>query len=204
VTGRALSVGEAAGHLASARIEVTPHQYFIWVGNPCQQRKNIPLLLQAFEAHHAAHSGHRLVLVVPAAKRPAILAMAPAKRLGAALLLLSGIESTLRDALYACAAALVFPSTCEGFGYPVVEAMVQGCPPIAAAAGPAAEIVGGAVPLCADFQVESFAALMRTHAGMSASQRTDLSERLRLRAGHFSVSRMAEATLKVFSAALGQ
>jgi alpha-1,3-rhamnosyl/mannosyltransferase len=46
------------------------------------------------------------------------------------------------DALFAAAAALVFPSIHEGFGLPLLEAMARGCPILAANASAIPEIVG--------------------------------------------------------------
>ncbi|HEU5070291.1 MAG TPA: glycosyltransferase family 1 protein [Verrucomicrobiae bacterium] len=199
-----LAVTEAKNLIEHEAIPVKLREYFIWVGNPGQERKNIPLLLQAFVAHRKVFPEHRLVMVVPQSARGALMERELARQVGSSLVLLSGISGQLRDALYACAAALVFPSTCEGFGYPVAEAMAQGCPPIAAATGPAAEIVGGAVPLCADFQPQSFVQRMRECVGLREAQRASDAEKLRRRAEEFSIKRMAAATLKVLSGALGQ
>jgi alpha-1,3-rhamnosyl/mannosyltransferase len=46
------------------------------------------------------------------------------------------------EALYATASALVFPSTYEGFGLPLLEAMGHGCPILAANASAIPEVVG--------------------------------------------------------------
>jgi glycosyltransferase involved in cell wall biosynthesis len=51
------------------------------------------------------------------------------------------VSDLTRDVLYHYAIALLFPSRCEGFGYPIVEAMRQGCPCIALEASPAKEIL---------------------------------------------------------------
>lgn len=52
-------------------------------------------------------------------------------------------ESEL-DGLYRSATALVFPSTYEGFGNPVLEAMARGCPVIASRAASIPEVLGDA------------------------------------------------------------
>ena len=50
-------------------------------------------------------------------------------------------------ALYGDAACLVFPSLCEGFGLPPLEAMASGTPVIASAVSSLPEVVGGAAML---------------------------------------------------------
>lgn len=48
------------------------------------------------------------------------------------------------DDLYANATALIFPSTYEGFGFPILEAMAQGCPVITCNNSSLPEVVGDA------------------------------------------------------------
>ena len=55
---------------------------------------------------------------------------------------LGRIPRAVLDGLYRQAVALVFPSKYEGYGLPVVEAMVRGCPVVAANAGSLPEVVG--------------------------------------------------------------
>lgn len=54
-------------------------------------------------------------------------------------------------ALYSCAAALLFPSWLEGFGWPVLEALACGCPVITTNRDPMREVAGEAaiyIPPC--------------------------------------------------------
>lgn len=60
-----------------------------------------------------------------------------------------GLSAAQLEAAYALAHALVFPSKCEGFGWPVVEAQACGCPVICSdrtslpeVAGPGARVLG--------------------------------------------------------------
>ena len=66
--------------------------------------------------------------------------------LGARVLFFNGLQPQALQALYAQAAALLFPSLAEGFGWPIVEAMACGCPVITTAEPPMNE-VGGDVAL---------------------------------------------------------
>jgi glycosyltransferase involved in cell wall biosynthesis len=50
----------------------------------------------------------------------------------------------LLEALYNCATALLFPSTCEGFGWPIAEAHACGCPVICTEREPMTEVAGSA------------------------------------------------------------
>jgi glycosyltransferase involved in cell wall biosynthesis len=52
--------------------------------------------------------------------------------------------SELLEALYNCATALLFPSTFEGFGWPIAEANACGCPVICTDREPMTEVAGNA------------------------------------------------------------
>jgi glycosyltransferase involved in cell wall biosynthesis len=56
---------------------------------------------------------------------------------------LSNPPTEVIQALYSVAAALLFPSLYEGFGWPPVEAQACGCPVVASNAGSLAEVLGG-------------------------------------------------------------
>ncbi len=72
--------------------------------------------------------------------------------LGRRVRLLGWVEPRKMPALYAGASLLLAPSTFEGFGLPVVEAMAQGTPVLAAGAKSIPETAGGA---CLLFKVDS-------------------------------------------------
>ncbi len=52
------------------------------------------------------------------------------------------------EALYNRAFAMIFPSTFEGFGWPVIEAQACGCPVLCSDAGSLPEVVGGSAFVC--------------------------------------------------------
>jgi glycosyltransferase involved in cell wall biosynthesis len=53
-------------------------------------------------------------------------------------------DSETLEALYNCATALLFPSTFEGFGWPIAEAHACGCPVLCADREPMVEVAGDA------------------------------------------------------------
>jgi glycosyltransferase involved in cell wall biosynthesis len=57
---------------------------------------------------------------------------------------LPGVTDELLEALYNCAVALLYPSTCEGFGWPIAEAQACGCPVLCADRAPMTEVAGPA------------------------------------------------------------
>jgi len=80
-------------------------------------------------------------------------------------------------ALYRHAAWFIFPSLYEGFGLPPLEAMANGCPVLAARAGPTAEIYGNAVLYFDPHDPASLAALLRQVMQDADVQRDALRQR---------------------------
>ena len=102
------------------------------------KRKNHALLARAMRSVVEARPGTTLVLAGPR-RHPAV----PSPDL-AWMQTLGFVSDAELGALYRNAAALVMPSTYEGFGLPVLEAMRQGTPVICARSSSLPEVAGDA------------------------------------------------------------
>ena len=121
-----------------ARHGLKPARYALVVGNPAAHKN-----LSALTAAADALGRHGLVLAVAGAADPAVFRSGGGVAAEAARVLGRVSDAELR-ALYENALCLIFPSRYEGFGLPPLEAMVCGCPVIAAHAGAVPEVCGPA------------------------------------------------------------
>jgi mannosyltransferase len=108
-------------------------------------------------------------------------------------------DETLRD-LYRSAAALAYPSRCEGFGFPPLEAMACGCPVVAMGASSIPEVVGDAGMLLSSENPMTVAEALR--AVRVPEHRRALVARGLQRAGRFSWDRTADETVAAYERAI--
>ena len=123
--------------------------------------KNHRTLLEAFAKVIAVRDG--AVLVLTGAAGPAEGDVASAiEELGLtnSVRRLGRVPTEELDALFRDAVALVYPSTYEGFGLPLAEAMAVGCPVIASDRTALPEVVGGAGILLDPDDVDGWADAM--------------------------------------------
>lgn len=173
---------------------VTP-PFLLFVGT-LEPRKGIEALLRAHG--RVSHQRGDVTLVVvgargwgklPSLDRPGVA------RLGA-------VSDDDLDALYRRAAALAYPSEYEGFGLPVLEAMVRGCPVVTSDATSLPEVVGDAgitVPL-GDLDALAGSLLQMV---VDADRRRELAAAGRVRAQQFRWDTSLEAHLAAYRAASG-
>lgn len=99
------------------------------------------------------------------------------------------LEYLPRDQLVALirgARALVFPSIYEGFGLPVIESMMLGTPVMTSNVSSLPEVAGDAALLVDPYSIDDMAKAIRA-LDHDQDLRTELSERGRIHAQHFSV-----------------
>lgn len=119
-----------------------PERFVLWCGT-LEPRKNVGGLLAAFAELAARDPDVHLVLVGPPGwgelpTRP------PPGPWESRVLHLGRLSAADLHAAYAAASAFCFPSTWEGFGLPVLEAMSVGTPVVTSRGTSMAEVVGDA------------------------------------------------------------
>jgi glycosyltransferase involved in cell wall biosynthesis len=112
--------------------------------------------------------------------------------------MLSNVSSEDLRALYSAAYGLLFPSLCEGFGWPIIEAQACGCPVFASGRPPMTEIGGEAAVYFNPEEYDEAANIIRRHL----SYRSEMCAAGLLNARRFSAANTAAAYVRLYSAAI--
>ena len=134
--GRVFAIHEAASEQMRPA-EPHPGRYFLFVGT-IEPRKNVPGLIASWRVVRQRHPDVKLLIA------GRTRADAPAIPPEPGLELVGEVPDADLPALYSGAIALVYPSSYEGFGLPVVEAMQCGTAVIASDTAALVEVSGGA------------------------------------------------------------
>ncbi len=174
------------------------HPYVAWVGT-MEPRKNVSGLLSAFSMLAADRLDLQLVMIGPKGWGPqleALLSPLPST-VRARVRALGFLSDEDRGAVVAGASAFCYPSTKEGFGLPVLEAMAQGTPVVTSAGTATEEVTADAGLVVDPMRADAIAdALDRVLA--DAVLADDLSAAGRARAAVLTWTRAAEATSVVY------
>lgn len=164
------------------------------------KHKNLPVLLRAFQFVRKRQPMVRLVRV--GAPNPTTLELsALAEQLGIADYITYMRPNTEELAiLYNACDVFVHPSTYEGFGAPLVEAMASGLPVIASNAASIPEVVGNGGVVIDPYDVNGFASEATKILTDDVLAR-QMTERGMVRSQHFSWEKCAKDTLKTYEAA---
>lgn len=191
------------GAKESAEVKQTYNlgRYMLTVGT-LEPRKNVVRLLQAFAVVRAEHKDITLVHCGPQGWLFDDI-LREVQRLGIhdSVRFLGRVPLDDLVKLYNAAELFVYPSTYEGFGLPVLEAMACGCPVVTSAVSSLPEVAGDAAILIDPYSVDELSAALQR-----ALSDTVLAEQLRgqgpARAATFSWSRCAGETVAAYKRAL--
>ncbi len=146
LTGGVQHESEAVMSLTQPKLLHKP-PYLLYVGSRSRY-KNFAALLEAFaslsDTKLFAASDYRLHVAGGGAWTADERAHIASRRLGDRVLLTPKVSETALATLYRGAALFVYPSLHEGFGFPPLEAMSQGCPVLASNTSSMPEICGNA------------------------------------------------------------
>lgn len=182
-------VADAALRALRERFRLHARRVVLHVGS-CAPRKNIELILRALENVDACF------VQIGGAFTPAQQRLI-GERLRARVLQVSSVSNDALRAWYHLADVFVFPSTYEGFGMPVLEAMASGVPVICARAGSLPQVAGDAAWLIEPDAVAQLVDALDTLLNDSA-RAAELRVRGWARARAFTWERTARETLAVY------
>jgi glycosyltransferase involved in cell wall biosynthesis len=184
------------------RLGIGMRPYFLNVANP-QPRKNMPHLVSSFYRFLAACPEWQGVLVLAGDSRSGWDTGALEEAIHSVpqftdrVLRVGGVPEHDLPTLYSCALAFVFPSSYEGFGLPVLEAMACGAPVICADVTSLPEVAGDAALLVSPEDNSALSQAMQCLA-KSESRRSELREKGFRQAGRFTWSGTAERVVEAY------
>lgn len=175
-----------------------PEQYVLYLGG-YSARKNVPLLMQAYQRLGKIRRGRKLVLAgsLTRVAKNELVKLVSQLDLESDILWLGHTREEDLVALYNGAELFVYPSLYEGFGLPVLEAMACGTPVVASRAGSLAEVAGDAALLIEPDDEAGLAYAMQ-QVIETPLVKVDLKQRGLGRAAAFSWERCAHETLAVY------
>lgn len=174
--------------------------YLLYVGK-IEPRKNLDALITAFDAIADEFPGHQLALAGnPGWNYEHVLAAAAASGHSGRVHLAGFVQDADLPAVYAGATLFVYPSSYEGFGFPVLEAMACGAPVITSNVSSLPEVAGDAALMVDPKDAVALAGAMRrvlADEGLRGQMRTaGLAQ-----AARFTWDRTARRTLQVYEEA---
>ncbi len=171
--------------------------YFLYPAITYPHKQHV-VLLEAFALLARSHPEVRLVLTGGAASAEAdVQARMRRADLDGRVLRTGRVPSEQLESLFAAATAVAVPSCYEGFGLPVLEAMVRGVPVIAAAAGSLPEVARSADLVAAD-DVDAWAAAVGAALPESPADRAQRIAAGHARAARFTPERTATGLLRAY------
>lgn len=189
----------SAAAIAEAREKLgIPFERYVLIVGSIEPRKNIGAMLRAWPSIVTAEPD--LGLVIAGSRGGAqVFAGAQLDEVPRNVHFTGYVPHELLPPLYAGALALVYPTLCEGFGLPPLEAMASGAPVITSMNSALPEVVGDAAleldPARPETIVEAVVRLAR-----SAELQREMRERGLARSAQFSWERCATATSQVLEA----
>lgn len=182
----------------SEAVASLPPRYLLCVGS-LEPRKNLATLLRAYARLPAElRRSHPVLLAGPPGwKFEPVWEEVRFLGLERQVRRLGFTSETTLATLYRRATAFVFPSIYEGFGLPPLEAMASGAPVLCSDIPAVSEVVGDAALRVPPHDVEAWREGLETILS-DEDLRTRLRSRGVERAGGFTWSRCAEATLGVY------
>lgn len=170
-----------------------PYLLYVSTLNP---RKNHQRLVEAWQKGGFAFKGWNLVLAGKPAGNPLVDLLQADKFPG--IKWLDYVSKSELSALYEAAEACLYPSLYEGFGIPVADAVVAGKPILTSQRSPMAEIAGEGAIYVDPWDVDDIMQkLDRLISDMNL--RTRLAEYNKLQAMNFSIERLANDLLNIYS-----
>ncbi|HAS10039.1 MAG TPA: hypothetical protein DCS55_05885 [Acidimicrobiaceae bacterium] len=138
---------------------------FVLTVGTVEPRKNVGLLLDAFERLWAEGRAARLVVVGREGWHVEELVerLRRHPELGRRLIWVGWMPDAEVDWLYRHAHAVAVPSRCEGYGLPVVEGLRRGAPVVSSTGGSLPEVGGDAVTYADPDDVDAWAVALGSH-----------------------------------------
>jgi glycosyltransferase involved in cell wall biosynthesis len=171
--------------------------FILYVGR-INARKNLERLVEAFSVVSSKGFAHQLVIV---GKQDWLASRVVEKvhtlSLESKVRFVGYVPNDHLPVFYNAAEVFVYPSICEGFGIPLVEAMACGIPVVTSYGSSLQEVVSDAALLADPYSVSSIASALEKVLSDTALA-AGLRERGLRRAGEFSEARKAGDTISVY------